>query len=102
MGESARLHRNSSTLCAVDPLSSLIDAPRGRGAFLLRVPMARPWCLRVRDEAPLTVVAVTRGRGVLHPRARPAGAARASATCCWCAAPRRTTSATCPAASRSR
>jgi AraC-like DNA-binding protein len=45
----------------MDPLSSLIDAPRGRGAFLLRVPMARPWCLRVRDEAPLTVVAVTRG-----------------------------------------
>ena len=45
----------------MDPLSSLIDAPRGRGAFLLRVPMARPWGLRIRDEAPLTVVAVTRG-----------------------------------------
>ena len=45
----------------MDPLSGLIDAPRGRGAFLLRVPMARPWCLRIRDEAPLTVVAVTRG-----------------------------------------
>lgn len=46
----------------VDPLSSLIDAPRGRGSFLLRVPMTRPWCIRVRDEAPLTVVAVTQGR----------------------------------------
>ncbi len=45
----------------VDPLSSLIDAPRGRGAFLLRVPMSRPWCIRIRDEAPLTVVAVTEG-----------------------------------------
>ncbi len=55
------MHRNSSTLPHVDPLSSLIDAPRGRGAFLLRVPLARPWCLRIRDEAPLTVVAVTRG-----------------------------------------
>src|SRR4249919_4141071 len=45
----------------MDPLSSLIDAPRGRGSFLLRVPMSRPWCIRVRDEAPLTVVAVTEG-----------------------------------------
>ena len=45
----------------VDPLSSLVDAPRGRGSFLLRVPMARPWCIRVRDEAPLTVVAVSDG-----------------------------------------
>ena len=45
----------------MDPLSSLIDAPRGRGSFLLRVPMTRPWCIRVRDEAPLTVVAVTEG-----------------------------------------
>ncbi len=49
----------------MDPLSSLIDAPRGRGAFLLRVPMARPWCLRIKDEAPLTVVAVTEGAAVL-------------------------------------
>ena len=48
-------------MSAVDPLSSLIDAPRGRGAFLLRVPMARPWGIRIQDEAPLTVVTVTRG-----------------------------------------
>jgi AraC-like DNA-binding protein len=46
---------------AVDPLSSLIDAPRGRGSFMLRVPMVRPWCIRVCDEAPLTVVALTAG-----------------------------------------
>jgi len=45
----------------VDPLAGLIDAPRARGAFLLRVPMRRPWALRVRDEAPLTVVAVAEG-----------------------------------------
>lgn len=48
----------------MDPLSSLIDAPRARGAFLLRVPMARPWAIRIRDEAPLTVVTVTRGSAV--------------------------------------
>ena len=45
----------------MDPLTGLIEAPRARGAFLLRVPMARPWSLRVADEAPLTVVAMTRG-----------------------------------------
>jgi AraC-like DNA-binding protein len=45
----------------VDPLAGLIDAPRARGAFLLRVPMRRPWSMRVRDEAPLTVVAMAKG-----------------------------------------
>src|SRR4051795_6490645 len=45
----------------MDPLAGLIDAPRARGAFLLRVPMRRPWAMRVRDEAPLTVVAMARG-----------------------------------------
>jgi AraC-like DNA-binding protein len=45
----------------MDPLAGLIDAPRARGAFLLRVPMARPWAVRVTDEAPLTVVAMTAG-----------------------------------------
>jgi AraC-like DNA-binding protein len=47
--------------CDVDPLAGLIDAPRARGAFLLRVPMRRPWALRVADEAPLTVVTMTAG-----------------------------------------
>lgn len=45
----------------MDPLAGLIDAPRARGAFLLRVPMRRPWAMRVRDEAPLTVVAMATG-----------------------------------------
>jgi AraC-like DNA-binding protein len=45
----------------MDPLAGLVDAPRARGAFLLRVPMRRPWAMRVRDEAPLTVVAISRG-----------------------------------------
>ncbi|MBO0844911.1 MAG: AraC family transcriptional regulator [Nocardioides sp.] len=45
----------------MDPLAGLIDAPRARGAFLLRVPMARPWAVRVADEAPLAVVAMASG-----------------------------------------
>jgi AraC-like DNA-binding protein len=49
----------------MDPLAGLIDAPRARGAFLMRVPMARPWSLHVADEAPLTVVAMTSGSSYL-------------------------------------
>lgn len=45
----------------MDPLTELLDAPRARGAFLMRITMAPPWSVHVRDEAPLTVVAVTSG-----------------------------------------
>ncbi|TDE13090.1 AraC family transcriptional regulator [Jiangella asiatica] len=45
----------------MDPLTALLDAPRARGAFLLRVTMTPPWAVRVQDEAPLSVVAVTAG-----------------------------------------
>jgi AraC-like DNA-binding protein len=48
----------------VDPLSALLDAPRARDAFVLRVSMARPWAIRVQDEAALTVVAMARGSSV--------------------------------------
>jgi AraC-like DNA-binding protein len=48
----------------VDPLSALLDAPRARDAFILRASMAPPWSIRVQDEAPLTVVAMARGRSV--------------------------------------
>lgn len=45
----------------MDPLTDLLDAPRARDAFLLRVTMAPPWAVEVRDQAPLTLVAVTGG-----------------------------------------
>jgi AraC-like DNA-binding protein len=45
----------------MDPLTALLDTPRARGAFLLRVTMTPPWAVRVQDEAPLSVVAVTAG-----------------------------------------
>jgi AraC-like DNA-binding protein len=45
----------------MDHLSALLDGPRARGAFLLRTVMNAPWSLRLQDESPLTVVAVTRG-----------------------------------------
>ncbi len=45
----------------VDALADLLDGPRARGAFLLRVTMEPPWSVRVQDRAPLTLVAMVRG-----------------------------------------
>lgn len=51
----------------MDDLAGLLDGPRARDAFLLRVVMRRPWSIHVEDEAPLAVVAVVRGRARLLP-----------------------------------
>ncbi|MGE4427933.1 MAG: cupin domain-containing protein, partial [Solirubrobacteraceae bacterium] len=45
----------------MDAIAGLLDGPRARGAFLLRSVHDPPWCLRIQDEAPLTVMAVVRG-----------------------------------------
>jgi AraC-like DNA-binding protein len=45
----------------MDALAGLLDGPRARGAFLLRCSMGPPWSLRVRDEAPLSLMAMVRG-----------------------------------------
>jgi AraC-like DNA-binding protein len=50
----------------VDEVAGLLDGPRARSAFLLRSVMAAPWSLGIRDEAPLTVVAVVRGTACLQ------------------------------------
>ena len=47
----------------MDAMAGLLDGPRARGAFLLRSSMDPPWALQVRDEAPLTLMAVVRGGG---------------------------------------
>ena len=49
----------------MDPLSGLLDHPRARGAFTLRVVMDPPWSVDVQDEAALTLVVVLRGGGRL-------------------------------------
>lgn len=51
----------------MDPLTALLDAPRAQGAFLLRVTMTPPWAVRVQDEAPLSVVAMTAGSACYVP-----------------------------------
>src|SRR4051794_36441913 len=45
----------------MDPLAGLLDGPRARNAFVLRSHFDPPWCLRIEDDAPLTIVAVARG-----------------------------------------
>src|SRR4029077_11322751 len=57
----AQIHAPTSTVDAVDPLASLLDGPRANGAFLMRSLFEPPWSLRIRDEAPMTVVTVVRG-----------------------------------------
>jgi hypothetical protein len=51
----------------VDAIAGLLDGPRARGAFVLRSMLAPPWALRIEDRAPLTLVALVRGRA--HVRA---------------------------------
>jgi AraC-like DNA-binding protein len=49
----------------VDALALLLDGPRARGAFLIRAVMKSPWCIRVEDEAPLTLLIMRRGEARL-------------------------------------
>nr|WP_222936679.1 AraC family transcriptional regulator [Streptomonospora sp. PA3] len=43
-------------------MSILLDGAKARGAFVLRTVQSSPWSVQVRDGAPLSVVAVVRGR----------------------------------------
>lgn len=51
----------------MDALTSLLDGPRARGAFLLRGLFEPPWSVRVADRAPLSLVAAVRGSAWLTP-----------------------------------
>ena len=55
------------TIGDMDPLTSLLEGPRARGAFLLRAVLDPPWSLRVQDRAPLTVVAMVHGEAWVRP-----------------------------------
>ena len=57
----------------MDAVAGLLDGPRARGAFLLCSRMDPPWSLRIRDRAPLTLVAVVRGQAwIVSGSAQPA------------------------------
>jgi AraC-like DNA-binding protein len=51
----------------MDAIAGLLDGPRARGAFLLRSQLAPPWSMRIADEAPLCLIAITRGEAWLLP-----------------------------------
>jgi AraC-like DNA-binding protein len=51
----------------VDAVAGLLDGPRARGAFLLRSVLEPPWSMRIADEAPLCLVALTQGEAWLVP-----------------------------------
>ena len=51
----------------MDAVAGLLDGPRARGAFLLRSLLEPPWSMRIADEAPLCLVALTEGEAWLVP-----------------------------------
>ncbi|MGW4085811.1 AraC family transcriptional regulator [Streptomyces sp. NPDC004822] len=51
----------------MDALAGLLDGPRARGAFLIRVCFDPPWSVRVEDRAPLTVMVMVRGEAWVTP-----------------------------------
>ncbi|MFF9341227.1 MULTISPECIES: AraC family transcriptional regulator [unclassified Streptomyces] len=51
----------------MDALAGLLDGPRARGAFLLRMVMDPPWSVRIEDGAPLCVMCVTEGEAWISP-----------------------------------
>lgn len=42
-------------------MTAVLDGPRARGAFVLSCALDPPWAMAIRDEAPLTLIAVIRG-----------------------------------------
>ncbi|WNI21263.1 AraC family transcriptional regulator [Streptomyces sp. ITFR-16] len=51
----------------MDALAGLLDGPRARGAFLLRMVMEPPWSVRIEDRAPLCLMSVTAGEAWVVP-----------------------------------
>ena len=51
----------------MDVFGGLLDGPRARGAFALRVIMDPPWSVRIEDRAPLSLVSVVSGHAWVIP-----------------------------------
>ncbi|MER7951388.1 AraC family transcriptional regulator [Streptomyces sp. NPDC096079] len=51
----------------MDALAGLLDGPRAKGAFLLRMVMEPPWSVRIEDEAPICLMCVTEGEAWIVP-----------------------------------
>ncbi|MFJ9540973.1 cupin domain-containing protein [Streptomyces sp. NPDC101225] len=55
----------------MDALAGLLEGPRARGAFMIRACFDPPWCVRIEDRAPLTVMLMVRGEAWVVPDAAP-------------------------------
>lgn len=51
----------------MDVLAQFLNGPRARSAFVLKVVLDAPWAMRINDEAPLSVVAITHGSAWIVP-----------------------------------
>jgi AraC-like DNA-binding protein len=51
----------------MDALAGFLDGPRAKAAFLMKVVLEPPWSMRIEDESPLALVAVTHGGAWLLP-----------------------------------
>jgi len=49
----------------MDAITAFLGGPRASDAFVVRSLFSSPWSIRIRDDAPLTVVAMVRGSGWL-------------------------------------
>ena len=62
MVQRLRFVRGRLACASVDVFGGLLDGPRARGAFALRVIMDPPWSVRVEDQAPLSLVSTVKGQ----------------------------------------
>lgn len=51
----------------MDGINALLDRSRATGAFVLRSVLSPPWAMRIEDDAPLTLVVLTRGHAWIVP-----------------------------------
>ncbi len=64
--------RERLELRGMDVLTSLLDGPRARGAYLMRSILSPPWSLRLKDQAPLALMTMLRGTcWIMHGGAQP-------------------------------
>lgn len=49
----------------MDAVVGLLDGVRARGAFVLRMVLDPPWSMRIKDDAPLTLICQTRGSAAI-------------------------------------
>lgn len=61
------IHTPSSSMHGMDLLSGLLDSPRATQPFLLKVILRAPWSMRIQDQSPLTVMALTEGHAWITP-----------------------------------